>query len=98
MPPEHRAQITWSDAQVRAGLPTFLETTDPAWFDGDPPDADGWSVVCRFTEPPRVQGNPTPAWVRLMMVHAPHERLRPGARLRLYERGTGERAALEILG
>ena len=93
----HLARVTWSAAQVRRGLPAFERTTDPAWFEADPPGADGWSLRCRFEPPPDAQGSPSVARVAFMMPHAPHERLAPGARLRLFERGSGGRALVEIL-
>src|SRR5687767_6275649 len=91
------ARITWSAEQVARGLPTWARTVDPAWFDGDPAAAEGWSLTCRFESTPAEQGNPTLARVAFLVDAAPHERLAPGARLKLYERGTGQRADVEIL-
>jgi hypothetical protein len=97
MVPERRARITWSLAQVKRGLPVFTRTIDPAWFDADPPGAEGWSLQCRFETTPAAQGNPSPAAVAFLVEGAPHERLVPGVRLWLYERGTGHRAVVEVL-
>jgi len=98
MSQERLARITWSAQRVQQGLPTAFETVDPAWF-GRGPSAggEGWSVVCRYDEPPRVQGNPTRAWVRFLAPGAPHARLAPGAVLRMFEPGTGQLALVEIL-
>ena len=97
MDPEHRARITWSSAQEERGLPSFIRTIDPAWFESDPPGAEGWSLKCRFDPSPESQGNPTIAHVAFLMENAPHDRLTPGTRLRLYERGSGGRALVEVL-
>ncbi len=98
MTTEHRARITWSAEQVRRGLPEIMETIDPAWFEGTTPKkGDGWSLVCRFDSPPIQQGNPSTARVRFMVDDAPHGRLGQGARLQLFERGTGELAVVEVL-
>jgi hypothetical protein len=97
----HAARIHWSAEQRSRGLPTAARATDPAWFDGDPapgrPDAEGWSLVCEFASAPSEQGDPSAARVRFLVPDAPHERLRPGARLRMIERGTGQLAVVEIL-
>ena len=98
MTTEHRALVTWSAEQVRQGLPQISETIDPAWFDdAAPKKGDGWSLVCRFDPSPLQQGNPSAARVRFMVDEAPHERLRPGISLRLFERGTRGLATVEIL-
>jgi len=95
---EHRANITWSQALAERGLPTAREMRDPAWVDPDTPKADeGWSLICRFEAPPREQGNPSSAVVRFLADDAPHDRLRAGATLRLYERATGQYASVAIL-
>ena len=95
---EHRARITWSPEQVRQGLPPITQTVDPAWFADDrTPRAEGWSLMCMFEPPPNEQGSPTVARVRFVMPDAPHERLRPGATLRLFERGTHGFANVHIL-
>ena len=95
---EHLARITWSDQYVRLGLPTFGETIDPAWVeDGKHVAPEGWSLVCKFDVPPSIQGSPSQARVRFYVSEAPHDILRPGARLRLFERGTTECAQVEIL-
>lgn len=95
---EHRARIVWSDSQVLQGLPTLSETIDPSWFEGDLEiGADGWSLVCRFDSPPSQQGNPSTARISFMVEDAPHERLRAGTRLRLFERKTGTYALVEVL-
>ena len=94
---EHLAQITWSQEQVRRGLPSFAKTTDPAQFDGAPEGSDAWSLVCSFDTAPANQGNPSLARVRFMMENAPHELLRPGATLQLFERATQGYATVKIL-
>ena len=95
---EHRARITWSDRQLRAGLPAISETVDPAWlYDATSRRNEGWSLVCRFDPSPQEQGNPTLASVHFLMDDAPHDRLEPGARLRLFERATGDLALVEIV-
>ena len=94
----HRARIQWSEEQVRRGLPSVSRTTDPSWFDGEGPGSEqGWSLVCEFDAPPAHQGNPSHARVAFLVDDAPGDRLRPGTRLHLFERGTGERAEVEIL-
>lgn len=98
MPEERLARITWSAQRVRQGLPAAYETVDPAWFGRRPVTGEeGWSLVCRYDEPPRTQGNPTRAWVRFMAAGAPHERLAPGIVLRMFEPGTGQLALVEVL-
>lgn|SRR5690348_11485953 len=95
---EHRARITWSDEQVLVGLPTVRETIDPAWLDAAVLGwDDAWSLVCSFDIPPREQGNPSMARVRFWMSHAPHDVLRPGARLCMFERGTRQYARVGVL-
>jgi len=98
MPEERLARITWSAQRVRQGLPAAFETVDPAWFGREgAAGEEGWSLVCRYDEPPRVQGNPTRAWVRFLVPGAPHERLAPGTVWRMFEPGTGQLALVEIL-
>jgi len=94
MSTEHLARIFWSEEQARRGLPAFTRTTDPAWF--DTPE-QGWSLVCRFHASPRDQGTPSVAHVSFLMPDAPHARLVPGARLRLFERSTQQAAIVEIV-
>jgi hypothetical protein len=95
---EHDALITWSSEFVRQGLPAITETIDPAWFADQPMEgAEGWSLVCHFETPLSEQGSPSKARVRFWMDHAPHERLRPGTVLRLFERGSRRLARVEIL-
>src|SRR5688572_26529641 len=95
---EHPARITWSAEQVRLGLLAGLRTTDPAWVaEVVPRHADAWSLVCEFEVPPREQGNPSSARVRFLFPDAPHDYLRPGARLQLFEPATGQVAQVEIL-
>lgn len=91
---EHLARITWSDEQVRRGLPAFTRTTDPAWFDS--PD-EGLTLVCRFHASPREQGSPSVAQVSFLTENAPHDRLRAGARLHLFERSTRLLATVVIV-
>ena len=90
---EHRARITWSDGQVRHGLPRLRESTDPAWFDG----GETWSLRCRFDRAPTQQGNPSEAHISFLVEEAPHERLVPGAVLHLFERATSGHASVEVL-
>lgn len=91
---EHLARITWSDEQVRRGLPAFTCTVDPAWFEG--PD-EGTRLICRFHASPREQGSPSVAVVSFEGASAPHARLVKGARLRLFERSTRQTAWVEIV-
>ena len=96
-PHTHQASIRWSAEQDRQGLPAFSRTTDPAWHVDEVPKKDeGRSLMCNFDSLPVVQGNPSIAQVRYLMPNAPH-RLVPGLRLRLFERGTGQYADVEIL-
>lgn len=94
---EHAARIAWTQAHVRAGLPARFEMIDPAWFDVDAPDAEGWSLVCRFAAPPVEQGSPSAARVRFRAEGAPHGRLVPGTVLRLFEQRTHQYATVLIL-
>jgi len=95
---EHRARITWSDAQVQRGLPAFSKTTDPAWTDGSVPKLhEGWSLMCSFEVPPNEQGNPSIANVQFLVEKAPHALLVTGARLHMFERQTSQLALVEIL-
>jgi hypothetical protein len=94
----HQARIHWSEEQVRRGLPSVSRTTDPSWFvEAGPGSEQGWSLVCEFEAPPAHQGNPSRARVVFLVEDAPHSRLSPGSRLQLFERGTGQRAEVEIL-
>ena len=96
-PVTHRASIRWSAEQERQGLPAFSYTTDPSWHVEEVPRKDeGWSLMCNFDSPPSAQGNPSFAHVRYLMPNAPH-RLIPGLRLRMFERGTGQYAEVEVL-
>jgi hypothetical protein len=91
---EHRARITWSEAQVRQGLPRTRESVDPAWFGaGEEP----WSLRCHFELPPAQQGNPSEAHIGFVLPEAPHERLAPGVALHLFERATAAHALVEVL-
>ena len=95
---QHRALIHWSPQQLQQGLPATVETIDPAWLDDATPRVDeGWSLVCFFDSPPARQGSPSLARVRFLVDEAPHDRLHPGARLRLIERATQALAQVEIL-
>jgi hypothetical protein len=91
---EHRARVTWSEAQVRHGLPRTRESTDPAWFTAG---EEAWSLRCRFETSPAQQGNPSEARISFLMDEAPHERLVPGAILHLFERATTSHAMVEVL-
>src|SRR5687768_3221044 len=95
---EHPARITWSARHANVGLLTGAETIDPAWFSDATPKVDeGWSLVCQFETPPHIQGNPSVGRVRFLVPDAPHERLRVGTVLHLFERATGDLATVEIL-
>jgi hypothetical protein len=91
---ERRARITWSPEQVSSGLPESVESIDPAWF---APGEEAWSLVCRYASSPRQQGSPSIAQVHFWVAEAPHERLVPGASLRMFERGTAKEARVDIL-
>jgi hypothetical protein len=94
----HRALIHWSVEQVTQGFPRFHRTIDPAWLpEARPPLGDGWSLVCDFESSPSVQGSPSMAQVQFMVDEAPHDRLRPGIMLQLFERPTRRYAQVEIL-
>ena len=83
---------------MKRGLPSFQQTIDPAWLEGATSiHDDGWSLMCRFDVPPAEQGNPSVARVGFLLDEAPHDYLQPGARLRLFERGTSQVADVEIL-
>jgi hypothetical protein len=95
---EHRALIHWSPRQIERGLPAITRTIDPAWLEGATPRVDeGWSLVCSFDSPPAHQGSPSKARVHFLVDAAPHNRLRAGAQLQLFERATQELARVEIL-
>jgi hypothetical protein len=94
---EHRVRITWSESLIRRGLYAVDRMMDPVWLDLDPLDAEGWTLRCRFEEPPSVQGSPSIGWAHFLMDEAPQEWLTPGMRLRLFERGSGEHALVEVL-
>src|SRR5687767_1536357 len=89
-----KARITWSAELERQGLPNFTESIDPCWFADS---EEGWSLKCQFDPPPRVQGNPSFATVQFWMDAAPHHRLVPGIRVKLFERTTFQHAVVEIL-
>ena len=98
MSQEHDARVHWSAAQVARGLPSVERSIDPAWFLEPGPGSGGaWSLKYEFATPPMAQGNPSTARVAFMVADAPHERLRPGVWLELFERATQERARVEIL-
>jgi hypothetical protein len=94
---EHRARIFWSAEQMRLGLPTALEGTDPAWVSPDPSESNAWSLRFRFSASPVDLGSPTEAIVSFLLEDAPHHALLPGSTLRLFERGTRMWALVEIL-
>jgi hypothetical protein len=94
----HRAKIAWSQQQIERGLPPLLELVDPAWFLGTDPSSDAsWSLRCQFDVAPSRQGNPSDARVQFLVDAAPHERLKPGVVLELFERSTQARARVEII-
>ena len=98
MYPEHFAWITWSDERVRRGPPAMTETIDPAWAEGaEVGRDDAWSLIGHFGVPPSEQGNPSEALVRFLVAEAPHDALRAGAHLRLFERGPRCSATVEIV-
>ena len=98
MATDHCARITWSEEHVRQGLLSGSRTTDPAWVaEAIPRQDEGWSLICEFDVPPRKQGNPSTGRVRFLVPAAPHEYLRPGAKLQLFERATSQLAEVEIL-
>ena len=95
----HDARIYWSDAHVARGLPSVDRSIDPAWFvEPGRGSEEGWSLKYEFSVPPAVQGTPSMARVEFMMPNAPHERLRPGVWLEVFERATQQHARVEILG
>lgn len=89
-------RITWSPEQVARGLPDFARTIDPVWS-VDAATGEGWSLCCEFDLPPRAQGNPSVARAHFLMDDAPAAWMEPGARLALFERGTGRHARVEVL-
>jgi hypothetical protein len=96
---EHRARIQWSDTRrTRDRLPVTLQYVTMARFFEDAAGwpVNAWSVVCRFDEPPAVQGSPSLARVRFLADAAPHERLKPGVLFSLYE-GRTDVATVELL-
>jgi len=98
MTPEHRASITWSQQLMDEGLPTVRELTNPAWIDPDAPgDHDGWSLACRFERAPSELGNPSAATVRMVAADAPHDRVKAGVTLRLFEPTTKQYASVAIV-
>ena len=98
MSQRHEARIHWSDAQVARGLPSFDRSIDPAWFvESGPGSEEAWSLKYEFSLAPAVQGTPSTAKVEFLVPNAPHERLRPGVWLELFERATRQRARVEIL-
>ncbi len=83
---------------MRRGLPAISRTVDPAQFVGVRPGTeDAWSLVCEFDVSPALQGTPSSARVQFYVEEAPHDRLGPGVRLHLFERGTQRYATVEIL-
>jgi hypothetical protein len=94
----HNALITWSNEHVRAGLLDSSEIVDPAWFvEQGQRSGEGWSLRCRFEAPANRQGNPTRALIHFMTDNAPHERLKPGSTLHMFERATGKYASVAVL-
>jgi hypothetical protein len=90
----HRALIHWSPEHIQRGLSRTSHTTDPAWV---PTDEMGWSLRCTFPSPPAEQGSPSTAEISFLMPDAPHDQLRRGAVLRLFERATMGYARVEVL-
>ena len=94
----HSAWIFWSSERAARGLPSLSRVIAPAWFDDAPPGPDeGWSLVCDFAQPSADQGDPSTAQVRFLVAGAPHARLCPGVRLRIFERETQRYATVDIL-
>ena len=98
MNPECTVRVRWSDRQAALGLPTSTRILDPAWVGGRSAAAEGWTLAITFDPPPAVQGNPSIGRAQFAVPGAPHEVLRPGALLELFERATGHVAVLEVLG
>ena len=94
----HTARIHWSPELIKLGLPEFAQTIDPAWFtDARDSYKEGWSLVCDFDVAPARQGSPSTARVRFFVEQAPHDRLRPGVSLWMFERATQKHARVEIV-
>jgi hypothetical protein len=94
----HTARIHWSAEQLRQGLPSSGRRTDPAWFtEPGPGSEEGWSLVCEFEPQSLSPDEPTIARVSFMVENAPHDRLRAGTRLQLFEQATRRRVLVEIL-
>ena len=80
------ASFYWSSARVGAGLPLEREVIGPAWLGpGRDGNEEGWSLVCTFDHPPAAQGNPSRGWIRYFLADAPHDALKSGAVLRLFD-------------
>jgi hypothetical protein len=97
---DHRARITWlaGSSRGKAALPATLRYIGIGRFVEDGPEwPDGsWSVVCHFELPPAEQANPSIGRVQFLASAAPRERIKAGARFRLYE-GPTEVATVEVL-
>jgi len=90
--------IHWSAEQLKLGLPLSGRRTDPAWFtEPGPGSEEGWSLVCEFEALPASPDEPTIAQVSFMVENAPHDRLRAGTRLQLFEQATRRCVLVEIL-
>jgi hypothetical protein len=87
---EHAAEITWTADCLARGLPQVPEYVGPVHRPGIAPPwtQDAWSLVCRFDEPPHVQGNPSRASVYFLLPSAPADWLQPGSMLWLWEGAT----------
>lgn len=97
------ASVRWLAQAIRgtSHLPPTLRYVALSRFPEDGPQwPDGaWSVELRFAIPPseQTEGLETRARVRFLMDDAPAERLRPGARFRIYE-GPTPVAEVEVVG
>ena len=79
-------------------MPPTLHYVLPARFLKGPPPwkDDTWSLACDFDVPPAEQESASIAQVRFLVPAAPHDRLRLGTTLWLYE-GASLVATAEIL-
>lgn len=80
---------------MKYGLPASDRIVNPAWFLEASEEA--WSLACRFDTSPLLQGNPSEASVQFLLDDAPHDRLRVGVVMCLFERMTRGHATVEIL-
>lgn len=88
---------TWLGARTTL-LPNTFQYFAIAKFeeDKDSWEADAWSVVLEFSEPPAKQGNPSIGTARFLVDNAPEERLINGKTFEMYE-GRMKVAEVKIL-